>query len=105
MFSKYDLHEAMKIEPGQWPGKGFTPQEMRVGITRASYYSTIVRNVSATAEHEGWSGEDKFTAMAFHLLLRLETLEDLMLRRADLEPAGFVFPNKPLVPTKDAVFT
>ena len=75
MFSKHPLHEAMKIEPGQWPSKGFTPQEMRVGIAKASYYSTIARNVSATAEHEGWSGEDKFTALAFHLLLRLETLE------------------------------
>lgn len=85
MFSKYDLHEAMKLPLGEWPMKPITPAEMRVGIARASYYSTIARQVSNMAECEGWTGEDKYTALAFHLMLRLEVLEDQNYRRASLE--------------------
>lgn len=86
MFSKHDLHEAMKLPLGEWPTKLITAAEMRVGLARANYYSTLLRDVSCMAEREGWTGEDKYTAMTFYLQLRLEVLEDQNYRRAMLEP-------------------
>lgn len=87
MFSKYDLHEAMNYRPGETPWvKPPTPQEMRVGIARASYYSTILRQINNVAEREGWSGEDKYTALAFYTTLQLEVYQIRELRRIELEP-------------------
>lgn len=81
MFSKYDLHETMNLRPGELPfAKPPTPAAMRVGLARAQYYSTIVCNVSVMAEREGWSGEDKYTALAFYAMLQLESTTATYLR-------------------------
>lgn len=106
MFSKYDLHEAMEYKPGETPRTSPpTPQQMRVGMARASYCSTILRQINNVAEHEGWSGEDKYTALAFYTTLQLEVYQMRELRRLELEPAPLmVFPNRPCGPVKDATF-
>jgi hypothetical protein len=105
MFSKHDLHEAMGYRLGEMPFcNPPTPQEMRKGLARAQYYCTILNRVANMAEHEGWTGEDKYAAAAFYLLLQNEQLMDNAMRRAMLEPMPFTFPDRPLVPTKDATF-
>lgn len=89
MFSKYDLHEAMNLRPGTLPfNKPITPAEMRVGLARAQYYNQIIRNVSVMAEREGWSGEDKYTALAFYTMLQLEIHQGREFRRVMLDTNG-----------------
>jgi hypothetical protein len=76
MFSKYDLHEAMGYKLGETPWESPpTPQEMRVGLSRALYYSTLLRNAAMLSEREGWTDVDKYTAMAFYMTLAHEQLE------------------------------
>ena len=91
MFSKHDLHEAMNLSLGHYP-VDMTPQKMRIGLARAAHGNVVLRTLSMTADQEGWSGEDKFVAIAFYLLLHVEVLEDVNLRRLTLEahPAHFV---------------
>ena len=106
MFSKYDLHEAMKFRVGELPfDRKITPQEMRVGLARASYYSTVIRNVRTMAELEGWNGEDTMTAIAFYTTLQLEvaqqSMHDVFAKSAN---PIYVFPDRPPAPTKDAKF-
>lgn len=87
MFSKHDLHEAMKLKLGDVPwAEPFTPQQMRAGMARAMYGSPLIRQINNVAEREGWSGEDKYTALAFYTTLQLEILEDIAFRRVELEP-------------------
>jgi len=79
MFSKYDLHEAMNLKPGEMPlRKPPTPAEMRVGLARAGYYSTVIRTVRNIAEREGWNGEDTMTAIAFYTTLQLEVSQQYL---------------------------
>lgn len=71
-----ELHEVMGYRMGELPfAAPPNPQLMRKGITRATHYSTLIRQVAVMAEREGWTGEDKYTAMTFYLLLRNEELE------------------------------
>jgi hypothetical protein len=83
MFSTTYLHEAANLRPGDLPVKEITPQEMRKALARAMYSSPLLRHVQNIAEREGWTGEDKFTALAFYAVLRMEDYT----RRAELEPA------------------
>lgn len=81
-----ELHEVMGYPLGELPFvKPPTAQEMRKGLARATYYATLLRNATMMAEREGWSGEDKYTAIAFYLQLRNETLETLNLKQAMLD--------------------
>lgn len=84
MFSRADLHEVMGLRLGELPfGKPITPAAMRAGMARASYYQTTMRNVTIMAEKEGFSGEDKYTALAFYALLQLESMTSTYLRLSD----------------------
>jgi hypothetical protein len=87
MFSTTYLHEAVNLRPGDLPIEEITPQEMRKALARAIYSSPLLRHVQNMAEHEGWTGEDKFTALAFYAVLRMEEREFYDTRRAELEPA------------------
>ena len=84
--------------------------EMRRKIQGVAYYgeradgrdnrsfspiSSMVKNVFDIANHEGLSGEDRMTLMAYHIMLQYETLFDKVL---DMEhnkvPAYVVIPDK-----------
>lgn len=85
MFNTTYLHEAVRLLPGNLPEGPISPQEMRKGIARALYNSPLIRHAHNMAEHEGWTGEDKYTALAFYAILRLEEREFDLIRRVELE--------------------
>jgi hypothetical protein len=50
-----------------------TPTEMRQAIFEASHESALVRNIMYTADHLGATAEDRYTMLAYHALIALET--------------------------------
>lgn len=92
MFSLTYLHEAVRLRPGDLPEAPISPQEMRKGIARVLYNSPLIRHM---AEYEGWTGEDKYTALAFYVILRLEEREFDLIRRAELEAHPMIILKEP----------
>jgi hypothetical protein len=58
----------------------FKPDEMRARIYEASYESHLIRNVMTAADHAGMSAEDRYTMLAYHALVALETYYQQVLK-------------------------
>jgi hypothetical protein len=43
--------------------------------------------VLRTAEHAGYSGEDTMTMLAYHAILQLEQMQDLLTEQVSLTPS------------------
>lgn len=81
------LHEAAKLNVGELPINPLTPNEMRKALEVAAYHSPWVRRAFEAARHEGWSGEDKYTLLAFHMTLENERRVESELRYLMLSPS------------------
>ena len=76
------------------PRKADTPADMRAEIARLRRENVLVHNAMTKADIAGFSGEDRYTFMAYHALVALvstqEAYHDHMMRT----PAQyFVVPN------------
>lgn len=82
------LHDVLNLRPGEISARVAlkTPAEMRKAMLQAAYYSAQIHRVFQIADHEGFTGEDRYTALAFYLALENERLTDRYLRRMMLEP-------------------
>lgn len=69
-----------------------TPQGMRKRLREYSSHNPIAHRVREVAYHEGWSGEDEMTVLAYHALVQLEAMIEERLRAANLYPAA-AFPS------------
>lgn len=78
------------------------PREMRKRITEAARgydrldgkpartftpAAALMRNTLDASRYLGWSGEDTMTALAYHALLQVEKLTDMVLEQAYLTPS------------------
>lgn len=54
-------------------GTVVTPNEMRAAIHKASLHSPLVRNIIGAADRAGATAEDRYTMLAYHALVQLET--------------------------------
>lgn len=76
-YTRAALHEEAGIAPGQYLwDKLPTPEQMRTQLAHAARHSHTIHNVCLTAEERGWSGEDKYTAMAWFAALEAERYAD-----------------------------
>jgi hypothetical protein len=71
-YSYIPLHDELKLDPGEFPTKVYTPNEMRKAISLAGRSSPWVRKAFHVADYTGLSGEDRYVLLAFHLLLEAE---------------------------------
>jgi hypothetical protein len=62
------------------------PTEMRQAIFEAMHESALVRNVMYSADYQGLSAEDRYTSLAYHALVALETYYKKALQHAMLYP-------------------
>ena len=62
------------------------PTEMRQAIFEAMHESALVKNVMYSADYQGLSAEDRYTALAYHALVALETYYKQALQHAMLYP-------------------
>ena len=97
------------------------PREMRKHLLRASYRgdrvdgkatgpwantastaSSLVHKIMRAGESHGWSGEDTMTALAYHALVQLERVTDMVLENAYLNPSPpMIFvPQSPPAPSR-----
>ena len=80
------LHEAADLRVGEPPLHMTKPDEMRKAMMRAARHSLWIRRAFDIADVEGYSGEDRYVLLAFHLALENERRQHFELRRAMLEP-------------------
>lgn len=57
--------------------------------------SPLVSQCMTLAEHEGWSGEDAMTLLAYHALLALERSQDALYEEAMLSPGALIIQTDP----------
>jgi hypothetical protein len=80
------------------PDLPLDPRDMRKRIMRAAYRGerldgkhgltvSIAHAVLRTAEHAGYSGEDTMTMLAYHAILQLEQMQDLLTEQVSLTPS------------------
>jgi hypothetical protein len=63
--------------------------EMRRAINEAGRDSSLIRQVLATAQYQGMSGEDKYAMLAYYALLQLEEHYQANMEWLNLHPAPF----------------
>lgn len=101
-FGRYELHEAMELRHGELPfTKPITPAEMRVGLSKTARYNPVLGRVSNMAEMEGWTGEDKYTALAFYAMLQWESMQASYFRYAELSPSHPFFIDRAKKPEQN----
>lgn len=69
-------HMRLGIEakgPPSAPVQVLDADEMRRAIFEASHESSLIRNVLVSADYRGSSAEDRYTMLAYHALVALET--------------------------------
>lgn len=69
--------------------------EMRAELFRQRYRSHLIGRVMAWADHEGVSGEDRYTAVAYHLLVETERLRSRPLEMLDTQVPKYIVPVVP----------
>lgn len=93
MTDKFYRHIALGIPaPAQQPT---SVNEMRVAIERAGRDSSLIRRCLDQGQYLGWSGEDKYAALAYYALLELERLwrVNVQFVNACPSPGAFVRPE------------
>lgn len=76
------------------PRKADTPADMRAEIARLRRESALVNNAMAAADVTGFSGEDRYTFLAYHALVALASTQEAYHDHLMLTPSThFVMPN------------
>ena len=57
-----------------------TPNEMRVELHKAANHFATIRRCFDVAQYNGWSGEDKYTFLAYHTFKQNQELNDRLLK-------------------------
>lgn len=69
-----------------------SPTEMRQAIAKAMHESHLVRNIMYAADYAGATAEDRYTMLAYHSLVALETYYQKCLQMTMLFPSPIVMP-------------
>lgn len=87
MSKLWDLGIRLGIEP-KGPDKAYIvdANEMRRRIFEASYESSLVRAAMNAADYNGMNAEDRYTMLAYHALVALETYFQRCLEITRLNP-------------------
>lgn len=83
------LHDELGLKIGEWPmgatkynGASPHPDEMRKALTKVAYrYSPLLQRMVNFAQHQGYSGEDTYVLIAFHLQLEIERQQATIMRQ------------------------
>ena len=76
------------------PRKADTPADMRAEIARLRRENAIVHNAMTAADVAGFSGEDRYTFLAYHALVALVNTQEAYHEHMMRTPAQyFVMPN------------
>lgn len=98
------LHEQINLPAGEaFIGRMPHPNEMRQALTRVAHrHSPLLQRVWNMAQHDGLSGEDLYTAMAFYLQLEYENMHERLFsfasRALDAPPLYIVKKGGPYDP-------
>jgi hypothetical protein len=80
-------HIRMGIEPKEpKPGEIVDCNAMRRAIDEAKHESALVGQAMISADYNGMSGEDRYTMLAYHALVALETYWKQALKSSMLNP-------------------
>lgn len=77
------------------PGEIMDCNDMRRAIFEATYESPLIRNAMMAADYRGASAEDRYTMLAYHALVALETYYKQALKIAMLYPDPMVLLKDP----------
>jgi hypothetical protein len=91
MESITDVREMRRILTDMRYG-GYSPFTKGREISTAAM---LVRHVMDAGQHQGWSGEDIMTALAYHALLQLDEAQGRILERVRLDPGPFLVVKEP----------
>ena len=76
------------------PREADTPEKMRAEISRLRRENAIVHNAMTAADVAGFSGEDRYTFLAYHALVALVNTQEAYHKHIMRTPAQyFVMPN------------
>jgi hypothetical protein len=87
--SRYDLaplHEALNLRVGESIMKPYSAAEMRTAIYHAAQASPWIRRSFMLTDTQGFSGEDRYVHLAFHMLLEAERQQCRDIDEAMLKP-------------------
>jgi hypothetical protein len=77
-----------------------TVQGQRKRLLEFSHHDPLTRRVFDVARHEGLSGEDAMTMLAYHALIQVEEMRALLFDKMMCEPAPRIDSVLPKFPQK-----